>query len=135
MAIRPRARELERVADDALDAGAGEAHRHLGDLVLAGARDLAGLRVYVLGVLAHDDEVDVLGALALEGHQPVVVGDDGAEVHIQVELAAHPQDYVPLDNAAGGSRVADRAEEDGVERAQAVDVPGRDGAGPIQITR
>ncbi len=79
--IRPRARELEGVADDALDARARESHRHLGDLVLATSGDPAGLPVHVLGVLAHDDEIDVLCALPLERYEAIVVRDDRPEVH------------------------------------------------------
>src|SRR5437762_12155981 len=135
MPIRPRARELERVADDALDARAREAHRHLGHLVLAGAGDPAGLPVHILGVLAHDDEIDVFRALALERHEAIVVRDDGTEVHEQVEAPAHAEDDVALHHSARGARIADRAEQDGVERTQAVDVLGRDAAGRIYITR
>src|SRR6266850_1750341 len=133
--IRARARELEGVADDALDARARESHRHLGDLVLAGAGDPAGLPVYVFGVLADDDEIDVLGALALQRHEAVVVRDDGAEVHVQVETPPHAQDDVPFDDAARRARVADGPEQDGVEGAQSVDVLGRDATCGIDITR
>jgi hypothetical protein len=126
-----RARELERVAHDALDPRAGEAHRHLGHLILAAARDRAGLRVHVLGVLAHDDQVDVLRALAFERHETVVVGDDGTEIDVQVETTAHTEDDVPLDDPARRPRIADGAEQDGVVCTQSVDVFQRDPAGGL----
>ena len=75
------------------------------------------------------------GLLLLPGVSAVVVRDDRAEVDIQVELAAHAQDHVPFDDAARRARIADRPEQDGVERPQTVDVLWRDATGRSYITR
>ena len=60
-AAPPRARELEREAQDALDAAA-RVHRRLHrDFVRrARAQDAAVVDVFAFGVLAHDDEIDRL---------------------------------------------------------------------------
>ena len=64
---RPRLRQLEREAHDALDAGAGH-HRDVGGgldrVALVDAAADAG--VLAFGVLAHDDPVQVVRAAALE---------------------------------------------------------------------
>src|ERR1700716_1234909 len=130
-----RARELERVAHDALDPWPSETHRHLGDLVLTASGDPSGLAVHVLGVLADHHQVDVLRALALQWHEAVVIRDDGTEVHEEVEATAHAEDDVPLDDPARSARIADRAEQDGVERTESVDVFRCDPAAGLYITR
>ena len=108
-----RARELEGVADEPLRSGPREAH--LGQDLLAGGAGEPGpavLGVDVLGVLADDDEVDLLSALALQGRHPIVVEHDRPEVDVQVEAPAHPDDDFALGDAARGVRVPDGAEED-----------------------
>ena len=58
-------RQLEREAHDPLDAAAGEDRRLDGDLFgLMLVDEAADLRVLALGVLAHDDQVDVAALAA-----------------------------------------------------------------------
>ena len=80
--------QLERVADHALDALARVDHLGDGDLVRrALAVDAAEAGVGVLGVLAHDDHVDVGRLLVLQRAERLVVEADRAQVHEQVEAS------------------------------------------------
>ena len=118
--------EVEGVADGALGA---EARRHVHlrrglvrrPLVL----EAAHAAVQPLGVLAHDDEVDVRGALVLQRAVDARVELDGAQVDVLVELEAQAEQQVLLENAGRDVRVADGAEVDGVEAAQLL----KDGVG------
>ncbi|TME67508.1 MAG: hypothetical protein E6I49_15755 [Chloroflexi bacterium] len=112
------ARELEGIADDSLDARPREAHRHARDLLrCADAGSLPLLRVRVLGVLADDRHVNLLRALSFDGGETIVVQDDGTKVHEEVEAFPKADDHVALDHSAWRVRMADRAHEHGVHRA------------------
>ena len=118
--------ELKGVAHHALDADAREdrrLHRHLDWQADVGPAADAG--VLALGVLADDDEVDVArllpGQRALDPRQE----DAGAVAHVLLEALADRQAQAAQRDVIGDGRKADRAEEDGVERAQHVEpVPG-----------
>ena len=112
----PGLRQLEGVAHAALDAHAGVHAALGGDLVgraLPQEPALAG--VGPLGVLPHDDEVEVA---LLAGEWP--------EVDVLVEGEAEPEDDPPLDGPRRDNGVADgRAEgplEDGVAGADALEI-------------
>src|SRR2546423_49686 len=82
-------RELEGVADDPLDARPREAHRNARDLLrCTDGRALSFLRVCVFGVLADDRHVNLVRALSPERGQAIVVENDGAQVHVEVEAFA-----------------------------------------------
>jgi len=80
---------------------------------LAGGPPLA--RVVPLGVLPYDDHVD-----------PVVVrtrtGDERAQVHVEVEREAQPQDDAALEDSRRDLGVAHRAHEDGVGAADLLEL-------------
>ena len=135
MPARQLARALEGVADDPLDARPREAHLHARLLVGPAALAHARLRVHVLGVLAHDEEADLAHALVLERAEPLVVEDDRAEVHEEVEPAADADEHVPLHKPARRARVAERAQEDRVEAAQSVDHLRRHALAVVEIAR
>ena len=124
-----RLRELERVADAALDAHAG-VHRALRrDLVRrALAQEAALARVGALGVLADDEEVDAVVV-------PARAGLERPQVDVEVEREAHLQQQAALEHAGRHVGRADRAEQDRVEAAQLVehrvgqDLAGRAGSG------
>ena len=60
MFFRPAARQLERVAENPVDAVAGEHHLLHRDLVVAaGVETAADLGVFALVVFANDGEIDV----------------------------------------------------------------------------
>ena len=117
----PRLRQPEGEAHDALDAGAGH-HRHVGGgldrVALVDAAADAG--VLALGVLAHDDPVQVLGPAALE--RAVDAGQDARRPHVGVlvEALADLQAQAPQRDVVGDVRVAGRAEQDRVLVAQRV---------------
>src|SRR6185503_11211956 len=117
----PLLRVLERVAQAALDALPsvdGLLHR---DLVRGAALErAAGARVQPLGVLAHDDEVDVLGPLVLERRVDARIELDGPKVDVEVELEARAEEDALLEDARLHVGVADGAEQDRVELPQVV---------------
>ena len=89
--------------------------------------DAADGDVEALGVLAEDDEVDVLRRLPLERREPLVEESRGALVHVEIELEAHPEQDVARVLVAGHARVAERADEDRVEvAAEALHLGGGD---------
>ena len=103
------ARQLERVADAALDAHPCVDRALRGDLVRRALAQHAALAdVRALGVLADDDEVVRLGATGRgAGERPLV--------DVEVEVEAHLQQQPALDDARRHLGRADRAEQDGVE--------------------
>ena len=109
---------LEGVARDPLDPAAGEDHVD-GDALVR--RALAGpgafAAVHVLGVLAQDEDVDVLLGLVLQRGEPRVVQDERPEVDVEVESPAEPEDDVRLEHASRDARVTHRTEQHRVERA------------------
>ena len=112
------ARVLERVAQAALDALACVDRLLDGDLVgRASLEEAAGAGVEALGVLADDDEVDLLGSLVAERRVDAGVELDRAQVDVEVELEAQAQQDALLEDAGLDVGVADGAEQDGVEAA------------------
>src|SRR4029077_4294132 len=80
------------------------------------AQEAALPRVDTLGVLSDHREIDV-------GVASVGRGNERAQGEEEVELEAEPQDDPPLDDpAADARRRADRAEEQGVELADRLEV-------------
>ncbi len=82
--------------------------------------------VDVLGVFTDDDEVDMLGALALEGALDAGVELHGAQVDVLVELEAKAQQDALLEDAGGHARVADGAKENGIVLLQLFGRGGRE---------
>ena len=111
----PRPGQVEGVTDAALDPEPGVDRALGGDL---GRRALAQestlTSVSALGVFPDDGEVD-RDAGADAGR-----GDEGAQVDVQVQLEAQPQQETPLEHARRDLGRADRAEQDGVEGPQLV---------------
>ena len=111
-----RARELEGVADDAIDAFPGVQLFLDGDFVArAGLEASADADVEPFGVLAKDDEVHVLRRASFERAQPLVEQRDRAVVDVEVELEAGPEQNVARVPVVGHARIAERADEDRVE--------------------
>ncbi len=73
-----------------------------------------------LGVLAHDDEVDVLRPLVLERAVHAGVELDRPQVDVLVQLEPHGEQDALLQDARRHVGVADGAQVDGVELAQLV---------------
>ncbi len=123
---RPRLRQAEGEAHDALHARAGH-HAHVGGhldgMALVGAA--AHARVFAFGVLAHDDPVQVLACAALE--RRIDAGQDarGPHIGVLIEPLADLQAQAPQRDMVGNVRVAGRAEQDGVLAAQRVQPVGR----------
>ena len=93
-------------------------HRSLGRHLewRALAEEAALARVHPFGVLTHDDQVDV-------GMARVGGGDERPVVHEQVELESQAQQDAALDDAgADTGSGADRAEQDGVELADRLEI-------------
>ena len=66
-----------------------------------------------LGVLAEDDEVDVLRGAPFERDEAIVERLHRADVGVEVEAEAHAEEDVARVLEAGDARIAEGAEEDG----------------------
>ena len=131
-----RAAVFEGVADNALDAFAGIDVFLRGDLVGSSLlEDAASIGVNPLGVFAEDDEIDVLRFDSLQRAKCSIQQSDRAHVGIEVHFEAHPeQDFFGMDIGLD-PRVAEGADEDGVEIArQHGESVGRDGGLVAQVT-
>ena len=111
--------EVERVADDALDAEGGVDGCLVRDLVRRAAADRSAVAdVRALGALAHDDEVDLAGLG--ERTRRARVQLRRTQVDVVVELEPQLQQQPALDVGVLQARVAghspDRAEQDRVVR-------------------
>ena len=119
-------REIEGEADHALGAVPREhrrLHRHF--VRPAGVEHAADLRVLAFGVLAHDDEVDVARLLAGERTADAGVEDRRPHARVLIEAAPDRQQQAVERDVVLHPRIADRAEEDRVERPQPVERVGR----------
>ena len=74
--------------------------------------------VEALGVLPHHHEVDVLGALVLQGRLHPGIEDHGPQVDVLVQLEAGVEQDALLQDARGHVRVADGPQVDGLELPQ-----------------
>ena len=115
------ARELERVAQDAVDALAREDGLLEHDLALGALEHApADRRVLALGVLAHDDEVDVAGLAVGERRRDARHQPARPQVDVLVEAAPELDQRAPQRHVVGhGRRPADRAVVDRLEAATA----------------
>ena len=122
-------RPLEGRAHDALDPFAGVHVLADRELVARTSLELpAHSHVRPLGVLAEDDEVDVLRAAGLERDQAIRQGADGADVGVEVEAEAQSKEDVAGVLEARHARVAEGTEEDGARRpGDAIADVGREG--------
>ena len=115
VATRTLHRALEGVTDDALGALPGVEHGLRGDFLLGTlSLVLRLLHVGVLGILAHNEHVDVRRPLVLERAETRVEQLDRAQVDPQVEVPAQAADDAALHQADRGARVADGTEQDRV---------------------
>src|SRR5262249_15995012 len=106
------------VSDAALDAGPGVQRLFRGYLERGAAvDDAAGSRVHALGVLADDDEIEVVRAGS--GYPRPLPG--GAQVHVEGELEAKAKEQAGLEHSGGDRRTADGAEEDGISLLQVIE--------------
>src|SRR5258705_6903234 len=108
-------REVERVAQDPIDAAARESRDLQHHLVLAFADATADLRVLTLRVLAHHPVIRF--ALA-ERPDDTRQQAYRTEIHVLVELAADRYEHSPEGDVIGHTGEADRAEQDRVMPAQ-----------------
>ncbi len=127
--------EVEGEAQTALDPETSGDHllgRHL--LRGAMAQEAPRAAIQVLGVLADDVEVDVVGALVLERAVHARVELHRPQVDVLVELEAQAQQEPFLEDARLDVGVAHGSEQNGVECAQPVDVVFVDDVPARQIT-
>ena len=87
----------------------------------AGVEEAADLRVLAFGILAHDDEVDVAALPAGERARHAGVQHRGPHAGVLIEPAPDRQQEPVERHVVLQARIADRAEEDRVERAQPVE--------------
>jgi hypothetical protein len=112
--LAARRRPFESGTHDALDPLAGVHVLADCHLVARASLELAAHPdVRALGVLAKDDEVDVLRAAGLERDEAIGQRANGADVGVEVEAEAEPEEDVAGVLQAGDARVAESAEEDG----------------------
>ena len=136
-APRPRARQCEGKAHDPGAAGAGE-HGELGADLLgqAAMHPAPGAGVFALGVLAHDDPVEVAGPdptqrAGYAGQQP-----RRAHVGVLIEPLADRETEAPERDVVRNIGRADRAEINGIERAQPIEaVRGHHATVPAMVFR
>src|SRR6185437_7712989 len=116
--------QAEGVADDALDAVAGEDVHLQADLVAhADVHAAAGAGVLALGVLAYAHHVDVGRPPPRQRRRHAGQEPDRADVQVEVEALPDRQQQPPQRDVVGHGRRADGAEVDRVvpgQRAQAV---------------
>ena len=116
-----RARQLERVAHDALDPATrkhGRLHRNL--LREALVLEAADVGVLALRILTDDDHVDVAALHPPQRRRDAGQQDAGSLADVLVEAAPHRQQQAVQRDVVLDVRVSDCAEEDGVEPAQHV---------------
>ena len=119
---------LERVLDDPRHAYVGVDVLLDCDLLLgAFLEPPAHAYVEALGVLPHDQEVDLPSVLSAQRRQPVVVQAGGAQVDVEVELEAEPQQHAREIGGVIDTRVPDGAEQDRVGLLQVAPDRRRDG--------
>ena len=119
MLLAAALREVEGVSQDAVDADAAH-HRLLHhDLALgAGIHPAADRGILALGVLAHDEEIDVAGLAAGQRRGHARHQAHRAQIDVLVEFAPELQQRPPQRNVVRhGVRPADGAEEDRVVAA------------------
>ena len=107
------------MTDDALAAAAGEDARldaHLG--VEAAVRDSAHSRVLPLGVLAHEEQVDVLRPATRQRARHALEQPRRAEVRPEIQALPDRQDRPPQRDVIRHRRVSERPEQHRVELAQ-----------------
>src|SRR5208283_4415345 len=90
---------------------------------------------HALGILADDGEVDVVGRGVLQRTERNIEQAHGTHVGIEVHPEAHAQqDFLGVD-VARHARIAERADEDGVEVAsQHLEAVGRNGAAVGEVS-
>src|SRR5271165_5608311 len=113
-----RARILEGEADDAFHAATRVDVLLCGDFVGGPQLEVAAhIGVHTLGVLPDDRKVDVASCDVLQRAQRSVEQAYGTDIGVKVHLEAHAQqDFFGVD-VGGHARIAQRADEDGVEIA------------------
>ena len=94
-------------------------HRHLVRRALL--EEAAGAGVDALGVLPHDDEVDLFRPLVLQRRVNIGVELDRAQVDVLIELEAQLEQDPLLEDTRLHVRMADGTQVDGVKAAQVVD--------------
>ena len=93
----------------------------------------ADAAVEILGVLADHDKVDVVRALAGQRRFDARVEFDGPQVDVLIQLKPQFQQQSLFQDSGRHVRMADGAQEDGVERAQLVDRAGRQYVAGAQV--
>ena len=108
------------MADDAVHALVGvQLFLDRDFVVCAGLEAPADADIEPLGVLAEDDEVDVVWPAVLERTETLVEQPHRPVVDVEVELEARAEQDVARVAIVGHARIAKRADEDRVEAAQA----------------
>ena len=116
-----RARELEGGADDPLHALVGVDLFLDRDLVVGARLEAAAdADVEPFGVLAEHDEVDVVRRAVLQRAEPLVEQPDRPVVDVEIELEARAEQDVARVAVVGHARIAERADEDGVELSRSI---------------
>ena len=110
---------FEGVADDALDTFASVDVFLSCDLVRCSLlEDAAGIGVNAFSVFAEHDEIDILGLDTFQRTQRRIQQAHGAHVRIQIHFEAHAeQDFFGM-NVGLDPRIAEGADQDGVEVAR-----------------
>ena len=131
-AARPR--ELEGVADDAVDALVGVDLFLYRDFVRsAGLEAAAHAHIDPFGVLAEHDEVHVAARPVLQRAQPVVQQLDGPIVDVQIQLEAGAKEDVAGMAVIRHPRVPQRAHQNRVNRSERVVAAWRNRHAGLQI--
>ena len=82
------------------------------------AEEPAGARVKPFGILADHDEVNVLRLPVLQRAIHAGIKLDGPKVDVLIQFEAQPQQQALLEDSGLDVRMADRAQEDGVQAAE-----------------
>jgi hypothetical protein len=116
---RTRLRQLESVAHDPGDAGAGENGELGADFLGQAAMNApAGAGVFAFGVLADDDPVEVARADAAQRRLDAGQDPGGSDVGVLVEALADRETQSPEGDMVGHVRRADGAEINRIEGLQ-----------------
>src|SRR5437588_1475009 len=128
--------QLDRVAYRAIVALPGEDGLLDGGLALAPPEEAAAhFRIFALGVLAHDDEVDLPRRAAGQRRRHAGQEPDGPQVDVLIELPADGDEQSPERDVIGHARPAHRAELDGVVLADLLEAVLRHHPAGLEVPR
>src|SRR5678815_3600514 len=127
-ATRTRPRHFEGMPDDAMHALVGVDLFLNSDLVYGARLEAAAdTNVETFSIFAKHDEVDVHRRAILQRTEPRIEQPNGSIVDVEIEIEARAEQDVARVPVVWHARIAKRADQDRIERAQQIVAAGRHG--------